>query len=173
MQILHVGGEQSRTKCSPENFTGKNAQMCSGLSHVHQTAVSSQYSHSRLHLNRLCWLMLCPTGGPRALPPCAQGSPQPPFPRAFGEARSQTWVVALCSPWLFLHSGMQLVCRVAATLKEAVSLFIVWLSTVVVLLWIKICFCSFFFLPLSKHTHVIFASQAALWACPCVVLQCH
>lgn len=39
----------------------------------------------------------------------------------------------------------------------------------------KICFCSssFFFSPLSKHTHIIFTSQVALWAHPCMFLQCY
>lgn len=120
-------------------------------------AVSSQHDDGFLHLNRLYQLMLCSRVASGTSSPSTQGFPQLPFPKAFGEARSRTWVVDLCPLWQFLCFCMQMVCRMVTLLKEAVSHFMVWLPTVIVLFWIVLLFS-----PLSNHTHAIFASQVHL-----------
>lgn len=123
--------------------------------------MSSQHGKRCLHLNRLCRSMLCPTAGPSTLPPSiCTGLPTAlscgePFPRVFGEARSQTWAVDWCPPCagLFLHFHMQRVCRVVVMLKEAVLLFMVCLPIIVLLLWSEICFSSLgFFTSFQTHT---------------------
>lgn len=100
---------------APENFTGKNAQVCSALSHTYQMPVASQHSVRCLCLgcvscqtspsDRLWKLKLCPTVGPGAslLWP---GLPTATFPQGIWRHTITNLVVTLTVPVLLHAAGL-------------------------------------------------------------------